>query len=235
MTNQISGDELEILAQIDRHMQEKKAVKLFNSFKGVPVTCEAYVSLISQGYVATNVDPHQAVCIALEKRTLLQSEYLTSLVNAQAVTVTVGTCEVVLNRFTYAPTTAGKRMTLRVQPRETIQMELQYGGDVVVAKMADLSPKGVGVYSFGTLTNTRMEYKTGETVKISMRLPPEGHVLQMDGKISNINRERGTFMFRVGIQIKPDRSIEPFIARYISSRQEEIIAELEQLHESMSS
>jgi hypothetical protein len=53
-----------------------ETVTLLNTYRGFPINYPAYVIAVDRGMVGLNVHPHQAVCMALEGKTHLQSPRL---------------------------------------------------------------------------------------------------------------------------------------------------------------
>jgi hypothetical protein len=124
-------------------------------------------------------------------------------------------------------------MNLRVQPKEPLQVRI-YSGDVsALAMLADISQTGVGIYSFWAYINDQLDFRREDVVRLEVNLPTSEQIVRLRGKITNITRERGSVMYRVGILTFPDPTKEPVLADYISQRQAEILDELELIYQTM--
>ncbi len=206
---------------------------MINVFRGVPITYDATITMISQGYVAINVHAFQAVCISLDKRTYIQSEYIPEPVKGHPVAVDIISRDVILNRFTYAEKTFGNRMSLRVQPKEPLHVIIHAKNSSVTATLADLSSKGMGIFAFETRVENRMDYKRGDPIEMVIKLPRLNNEIKLKGSITNITQERGTILTRLGIHTDPEQDSEHSLLDYITDRKAEIMEELEVIYETM--
>lgn len=223
----------EIIQQLMKAYNAYQPVLLLNMFRGIPISREARIAIISQGYVALDMDPLQAVCIAIEKRTYIQSDYLAVTVRAFPITVDVNKRSAVLHRFTVAERSFNERLSLRVQPKEPIKVTIYKKEKPILTSLADISSKGVGIYSFGTFIYENLEFTRGEPVDIALILPHNKLQITLHGKISNITRQQGTILTRIGVQTSPDSATEKALDGYIRSRQDEIMGELQRTYEIM--
>jgi hypothetical protein len=225
--------EEEIIQQLTKAHNTYQPVLLLNMFRGVPISREARITIISQGYIVLDVDPLQAVCIAIEKRTYIQSDFLAVTVRAFPVTIDVPKHSIVLHRFAIAERTFNERLSLRVQPKEPIKVTVYKKDKPIPTSIADISSKGVGIYSFSTFTQEKIEFTRNEPVEIAFILPHNKLQVQLKGKVSNITRQQGTIFTRIGVQTLPDSATEKALDSYIKNRQNEIMGELQRTYEIM--
>lgn len=225
--------ETDIMEKMWQILQQNGTITMINAFRGVPITCEARMIMTSQNHAAFNVTPHQVVCLSMEKSTYLLSEHFPETVKARVMTVDLPQTDVILTRFGYVGNVLGKRADVRVQPKEPLQVQVQAGEFETAATLADVSRSGLGMFSFAAYINPSFEYKRNAAVSITLRLPPDDAVISLPGKITNITRERGTVLSRIGIQTVPDEGAEAVIQGYITHRRGEILEELEQLYQVM--
>lgn len=211
----------------------QRAVKLLNSYRGLPVSYDAKVITISQGYVAFKVHEYQAVCMALEGKTYIQSELLTEILQARPVAVDVLKKEAILTEFVGVGQSVGKRMAARVQPKEPADVEIYDGERRIPGKLADISTKGVGVFTFATYIYGEMSFEKHSDVYIDVRLPGIGTILRFQGRINSVVHQKGTFLHRLGLKIYPNPKAEPVLQRYLNYRQEEVMRELRAIYDSM--
>lgn len=225
--------EEEIIQQLTKSHDTYQPVLLLNMFRGIPISREARISIISQGYIVLDCDPLQAVCITIEKRTYIQSDFLPVTVRAFPISVDVPKHSVVLHRFANAERTLNERLSLRVQPKEPIKVTVYKKGTPIPTSVADISSRGVGIYSFSTFTDENIDFSRNEPVEIAFILPNFKLQVQLKGKVCNINKQQGTIFTRIGVQTLPDSATEKALDNYIKTRQNEIMEELHRTHEMM--
>jgi len=233
MENGVPSKGMKILDLLRLTFQAGKPVTLYNIFHGIPITNEATIAMISKGYVVLNVHSYQAVCIAMEKCTYIKGELLPEIVRAHLVAVDINSKEVIVAKFTPAQHTFDKRMSLRVQPKEPLQVRIYSGEMSALALLADVSQTGVGLYSFWAYINDQLDFRREDFIRLELNLPTSEQTLRLRGRITNLSRERGAIMYRVGIQITPNENQEPVLADYIAQRQAEILDELELIYQTM--
>jgi len=227
----IKHDELmHLLGQLSNIGQP---VMLLNTYRGIPVSHPASVVSIHKGYVVLGVHPDQATCLSLENKTYLQSELLPEVYKAQAVAVDVVKNEAILTEFTSAGTSLGKRMTVRVQPQNPVEVTLYDGEHRVPGQLVDISSKGVGIFTVATYIYTDLCFEKGTKVYIDFRLPITDAFIRLGGKINTVAHQQGTFLHRLGLSILPNPDAEPALKQYVALRQQEILEELKQISASM--
>lgn len=206
---------------------------LFNTYRGVPVTHTATILSIGQGYVTFGVHEHQAVCLALEGKTHLRGDLLPEAYQAQTVAVDVMSRQAVLAGFTGAGHTLGKRMAIRVQPREPADVEIYAGDRRIAGKLADISTIGLGVFTFATYIYGDLSFEKNAGVFVDVRMPVTNDILRFQGRVASVAHPKGTELRRMGIRLLPDPEAEAVLTQYVQARQDEIRRELEAIYESM--
>ncbi len=227
----LSGED--IMRRLWNNFQAQEPVILLNMFRGVPVSHEATLAIISQKYAALNVDGLQATCIFLEKRAFLQSDFLPDVVQAHPVSVDVAHGEVILTRFSPTGINFARRMSLRVQPKESVRVQIRTRRATVMGSMADLSEKGMGIYTFGAYVNEQMAFSRNEVVSLELVLPLVERELDLRGRVINVSRERITLLNRCGIEIAVDPETESVIQEFIVQRKKQIYQELEAVYQNI--
>ncbi len=223
----------DVMKQFEAIAAQEKPIHLINSYRGIPVSYEASIVTINQGYVALKVHPYQATCMALEGKTHVQSDLLPEVYRAKAVAVDVLKSQAILTEFAGVGGTVGNRMTARVQPREPIDAEIYDGEHRIPGKLADISPTGVGVFTFATYIYGDLTFEKGGKVFVDFRLPTSEPVIRCQGKITSLVHQAGTFLHRLGLQITATPSSEPLLQQYVALRQEEILDEMKRVYKSM--
>ena len=225
-------DLLDIFKQI---AEQKGTVRLFNSFKGLTIANVAYIIDISPGYVAFSIHEFQAVCIALEGKTYIEHASLPEILKAHAVTNDVVKKETVLTDFRGMGHFLGKRLSNRVQPREPVEVEIYVGEQCISGKLADLSPQGVGIYTFAAYIYGELPLQKNTTLLLNMKLPDLNGGLKLNGKVTSIIKQHGTLLHRFGIKTQPDPKAESILSSYVAQHSEEVLRELQNIYEALCS
>ena len=214
-------------------IEQRKPVRLINTYRGIPITNEGRIITISQGYVAFGVHEYQAVCMTLEGKTYIQGETLPEVFQARAVAVDVLTKQAILTEFTGVGNSVGKRMAVRVQPKDPTDVEIYDGIRRIPGKLADISTTGVGVFTFATYIYGELTFEKSENVYIDVRMPTSDVILRFEGKITSVAHQKGTFLHRLGVKLLPNPATDPALLQYVSQRQDEVLRELKAIYETM--
>jgi hypothetical protein len=214
-------------------LEQRKPATLINTYRGIPITNEARIVTISQGYVAFSVHEYQAVCMTLEGKTLVKSNLLPEVYQARAVAVDVLTKQAILTEFTGSGTSVGKRMAVRVQPKIPVDVELYDGKHRIPGKLADISTTGVGIFTFATYIYGELSFEKSENVYIDVRMPTSDTILRFEGKITSVMHQKGTFLHRLGVKLLPNPATDATLQQYVTLRQDEVLHELQAIYETM--
>jgi hypothetical protein len=213
--------------------KEGRPLHLLNTYRGIPIVYDAKIIMINQGYLALNVHPYQATCMALENKTYIQSDFSQELYQAKSVALDVAKCQAILTEFSRAPLSLGKRMAIRVQPKEPIDAEIYDGEHRIPGKLADISATGVGVFTFATYIYGDLDIKKGQDVMVDFRLPTSERMIRCRGKVTSLVHQMGTFLHRMGFSINTNPIAEPLLREYVGQRQKELLDELRRVYDSM--
>lgn len=225
---------LDAILKIFSQMAAKsQPVVLLNTYRGIPVSNEAQVMSIHQGYVIFKVHPYQAACMNLEGRTFIQSRLLPEVYRAKTVVVDFAKNQAILTEFVGAGNSIGKRMITRVQPKEPVEAELYDGEHRVPARLSDISTAGIGVFTFATYIYGDLSFERGAQIYIDFKLPTTNRIIRLQGKITSLVHQQGTFLHRLGLEIVPNPSLEHLLKEYVEARQAELLEELRLYYESM--
>lgn len=83
-TEQLSDS---ILDNLWCHLREQRPVTLYNNYKGVPVTYDAEVAMVSTEYVGFIAHPLQIAAIKLERQTYIQSKEMPDPIRAKPISI----------------------------------------------------------------------------------------------------------------------------------------------------
>jgi hypothetical protein len=224
------SDILEILAVL---MSRQEPVKLLNTYHGLPILYEAQIKSIMQGYVTLGVHKHQLVCMFLENETSLISKSLPARVDARVVSLDVVKKQVVLAEFTEAGKSDERRQAVRVRPEGLIDVNMRIGQESYSGKLADVSVRGMGVYSFDTYLYGDQAIEKNTDIELELQLPVVDYPLKVSGKIMNTIPHRDPSLHRIGIRLRPDDNIKWKLQEYVAIRRDELHRELNLIYDSM--
>ncbi len=204
-------------------------VRLFNTYKGLPISFEAEFIKISRGMVTFKVHRYQALCIKKTGYSIIRHDLFPNPMQASALQVDFVEMNVILHDFQFINASAGNRQMIRVEPEKTFTVVLTNGA-VVNSETADISESGFGVY-IKTPYYTERNFGLEKLINLEFRFPQEKRLVgKMKGVIANVNANVSEERFRLGIRTFPDNEAQRLINSYISVRQADIVKELDTLH-----
>ena len=232
--NQLVKSDESIMRQLWAMYQTRTSLKLINSFRGLPISFDAQIRTVNNGYIIVQTHPHQAMCVSLEKRTYIQGDFLEGTARAQPIDVDVSAGEVILTRITQAGRDLGQRLSPRVEPGEPVRVDIRLRDTTLTANLADLSYQGIGLYTFGAYINDRADFRRGDEVSFAVNMHGAlNGPLRLFGCVTNISREQNSMLYRVGVQMTPVPEPQKLIQSYIHSRREEILCELDETYRTL--
>ena len=223
----------ELMTIFRKIASDGETVTLLNTYRGFPVNFPASIVAVDRGMVGLSVHPHQAVCMALEGKTHLQSPRLIQTYRANVVGVDVPKQRVALTEFVESGNKVGQRTTIRVHPNEPIDAEIYDGRRRIGGKIADISSIGIGVCTFAAYIYGDLSVEKEKEVYVDFRLPNTEAIVRFNGVVTNVVDQEGTFLHRLGIRIFPNPEVEPLLLNYIQQRMDETLGELQLIFESM--
>lgn len=209
------------------------SVRLINAYRGIPVIHPATIQSVSQGYVIAEVHPLQAACMNIEGITFMLVDIIPNALRARAVAVEMLHSQAILTEFARTSSSIGKRLTVRVQPSQPIEVQIYDGESRVSGKLADISASGAGVTEMNTHLVRSDGWEIGQQVYLDGRMPNREKVMRFRGKITSLVSTPETPLSRVGMTINADPATMEALQEYIATRQEETLEELERVYESL--
>ena len=184
------------------------------------------------------VHKYQSVCLRLHKYTYFESPLLPGVIKASVVTIDLITNIAVLGEFQYSDNAIGKRMLVRAQLAESIDVLFMNESRTqrTKAQLMDVSFTGMAVSATQLLFNTDI-FKQNSTVYTQFNLPGKAQgkfiPVNVTGTIVNINLDKSKQVYRIGLRIFPDGTAKPILVQYISRRQSEIMKDIRTLDNKM--
>jgi hypothetical protein len=149
-------------------------IYLLNVYKGVPLSYAAKIIEVSDYYIRVLTDNYQTVGMYIEKMTYIQSKWLPEILRAEVIELDSREKTARLANFSYVTSGIGKRMQVRIQPKERLEGDIQNTQDnrLVRAELADISQDGLAFY-LPKLMFSQREYFKGAQIKVTLYLPGE--------------------------------------------------------------
>ena len=195
-------------------------VSITNYYNGLPITYPATILGVERGNVDLDVNPQQAVAIASDRYTLIRSKLFPLPIAAHVQYVNVKRHAVSLNKLCFVDVLAEKRLAVRLNLDPPVRATLQYGGEVIVGLLVDISTQGVAV----TMDDfVQMESGTEMSVKFMLPDPVlmKQTLIRVQATLIDIAGNASPYRYR--FKIAPEKHQEQLISRYSFQRQVEII------------
>jgi hypothetical protein len=223
----------EITTQLLQLYHDSRPVKFTNIYQGIPISCTGNILKVEEDRVTFNISRYQGLCLKLEGRTIIHSDFLTRKFQAETVQVDLKNETAVLTNFEPADFSIESRLHIRVETNKPINALLSNTIEVNV-KVTEVSINGLALYirranyeskyfSKGKKANIEFDFISKSTGKKQQ--------VHMEGIIRSVNMTRDLLFYRLGIETMPSYKNEMILREYIDNRQEEILAEIKRLTE----
>jgi hypothetical protein len=211
-----------IISDLQYVMETSQELDILNFYQSFPITCKASVVSIDRDMVTLKTQPPGSVCLESQEQTVILSRGLPEAVKARVVSFDLVSGTLQLDDFSYVGAHFGERMIARVQPGETINVDIAIEGQDCTGQLADVSLSGIGVFTSSPIP------QRGQMAQLTLPLP-EG-VITLPGKILNIN-ELTDGQLRLSIGFTRNAQEIAVVMRYIKDRRVEILDEIEKMYE----
>jgi hypothetical protein len=165
----------EIFDMLYSALQSKSSVRLYNLYKGVPITNEAEIIGLDNVFVYLRVTQYQLASIYLERGTYIQTSESSYSLRSQLSKLDLARGEVYLTNIVKVHGGIGNRRQIRVEPQDPIWVSLQLKNSLssVTTRLADLSSTGLGVYMERFYFQPNI-YRVGAELKVTFDIPMAG-------------------------------------------------------------
>lgn len=214
-----------IISDLQYVMETSQELDILNFHKGFPITCKAQVESLDRETAVLRVQPPGSVCLEAQEYTIVLSRGLPEAVRARVTAFDLSSGSLQLSDFAYVGSHFGERMIARVQPEETITVEIDAGEHNLPGTLVDVSLSGVGVYT------EPAEFQRGQVLMLTLPLP-EGKVT-LPGKVLGIS-DAPNGQVRLSIGFTRNAQEITVVMRYIKDRRSEILSEIEHMYEEKS-
>jgi len=226
-------DQDRLMAIFEYLSSEKKMVKLYNTYRGLPMDMDTTILGVDQDTIIARLYGYQAVSMALEGQTHLMASSLPETLRATVIDVDIKKKKAILRDFTSVGGKIGMRKLVRVEPSETLEVQVYDGRQRIGGRVLDISGEGMCIYTFFAHLYG-LKFDRDREVIVDFKPPNMDHVVRSKGLITRLISRRGTQFHRLGVKIYPSREVQALLDDYIKYRQRELMDEMEKNYLSLS-
>ncbi len=221
------------LSHLKRIAHFRQIIMLLNYYDGVPVSYEASVQSFDLPTVTLNVHPHQAVCLALDGHTVIQSEPLALAVQARVVLVDVVARTANLAEFAPTTYTIRRRQAVRIELNQPVDVELFVENRSIGGRLENISLLGLSMSlpASQIYFDPWIIFQIGAAIRVRLQLPQAAFPFELTGMISHgVLRES---RYVLGVHLSAEADTQPVIQGYLLQRQAQTVQALTVLYEQM--
>ena len=200
----------------------KSDFMLLNYYDEVPVSYGSTIAAVDGDSVELKVHEHQALILKHDNSTLIKSRHFHHElgVHCYASYVNIAKKIAILHNFAYAQIRAERREAVRVKVRDRLPLKFSYDSVTIEGNLLDISGSGISIHSdLVPATNSDQ----GGVLSFTLAGTPVTVAGSFVRATAN-GSEGHVCVFR----IKPDRTTDNIIGRFIYQRQVEIIQQLKE-------
>jgi len=220
---------------------EDRQVKLINVYKGVPISNEAMIINVINDRITLKFHQGQALLLNLEGQTYILSKLFSKPIKAAVMTINTLEQIAILTNFSFSDPVFRKREHIRVEldydNAPTVIISASDSNVRLFGKLNDISLYGIGVIVIALQDIIKRSFSENAEVKLQFSLPVPGEDEFLDftlwGEIRHIDRSQENF--KLGIQTYPGKKMLPYLQKFITHRQAEILEEIENYNNSLNS
>jgi hypothetical protein len=221
------GDQAGILKTLHDKCTPKDGLKitLTNYYKGFPITYPAKILGVERGNIDIDVSPQQAVAIASDRYTLINSALFPHPIVAHVQYVNVKKHAVSVNKLCFVEVLAEKRGAVRLNLEPPIRATIQYEDQGIIGGLVDISTQGLAI-----LVDDYVKLDKGAEMTVKFMLPDPVLLKQTLLKVpaTLIDIAESASPYRYKFKISPEKHQEQLISRFSFQRQVEIIRSLKE-------
>jgi hypothetical protein len=223
----------EVLDALKRALEPQPLITLLNHYKGVAIASEAFLQGYNLKTATLRIHPHQAVCLALEHQTCIQSRALSLAVQARVAAVEVGRGLARLTDFRQVAYTTERRFSVQPDPAHPFEVELLGQDWTAHSRLETISLAGMNIHLPATEIFFEPEpvFREGARLRARLQLPGAEQPIEAPGSVV-----RGVPQgddYTVSIQLAADTQAQKAIREYILRRRAVVAQELQSLYEQM--
>jgi hypothetical protein len=209
---------------LTRLAEKNVPLQLSLPYKGMALTEDLHILDIQEGKIILQA-PNQRVDFLIGDFIFLHSQEIAQTMAARLAEINFRAGVMKLSEVVYLGTPWKERSDPRVEPKEPIMVNVRSGSIAYRACIENLSMNGAGLLAYKVIEKG-VPLEPQQRVLIDFELPPDHGRLVIRGVIANLHL-LGDTLVRIGVHILPSILKKGLLQRYIYSRKDEILEELD--------
>jgi hypothetical protein len=193
-------------------------------YKGMAMAQDLHILDIQEGKITLQA-PNQSVNFLAGDFIFLHSQEVGQTMAARLNEINFRAGVIKLSEVVYLGTPWKERSDTRVEPKDPIMVDVRSGSIAYRACIENLSLNGAGLLAYKVIEKG-VPLEPQQRVLIDFELPPDHRRLVIRGVIANLHL-LGDTLVRIGVHILPSLLKKGVLQRYIVSRRNEILEELD--------
>ncbi len=223
----------EVLDALKRFVGPQPLIMLLNDYQGVAIASEANLQGFDLTTATVRTHIHQAVCLALENQTRVQSRTLSLAVQARVAAVDVGTGIARLTDFKPVAYTTERRLSVQPAPARSIEIELSAQNWTTHGRLEAISLASLNIYlpASEIFFEPELVFREGSGLHARFHLPGADRPISLDGSVISSAPQQDDY--RVSIKLASEGEAQKAIREYILQRRAMVAQELQTRYEEM--
>lgn len=223
----------EVLDALKRFVGPQPLITLLNFYQGVAIASEANLHGFDSTTATLRIHKQQAVCLALENQTRVQSRMLSLAVQARVAAVDVRTGLARLTDFKPVAYITERRLTVQPDPARSIEIELSAQNWTTHGHLETVSLTSLSVYlpASEIFFEPELVFREGSGLHARFQLPGTDRPVELDGNVIRGAPQQDDYT--VTIKLPMAGESQKVIREYILHRRAMVAHELEARYEAM--
>jgi hypothetical protein len=212
---------------LSRLAEKNVPLQLSMPYKGMALAQELHILDIQDGMITMQA-PNQQINYLIGDFIFLHSQEIAQTIAARLAEINFLAGVMKLSEVIYLGTPWKERSDTRVEPKEPIMVDVRSGAIAYRACIENLSLNGAGLLAYKVIEKG-VPLEPQQRVLIDFELPPDHGRMVVRGVIANLHL-LGDTLVRIGVHILPSMLKKESLQRYIYSRKNEIMEELDRTY-----
>ncbi len=231
MGSAVQWDTEAILDNLRCHLREQRPIRLYNTYKGIPIVYEAEVAMVNPEYVGVVTHPFQTVCIKQERRTYIRTRAIPELIRAYPVSIDYTNKVVMLEQLKVPHSITTDLYHSWISPTTKVKVEMDSDlGDAHQGELMMLASFTENSLRVVVEVPNEVNYERQDEIQLTFKLPEGGDLVQVSGVIQSLTRLRNQEAHRMEVAGKAPLQDEVAILAYIARQEDRIMSELEKAY-----
>lgn len=223
----------DVLDALKRLVGPQPLMTLLNDYQGVAITSEARLQGFDLNTATFRVHKHQAVCLALEKQTRLQSRTLSLAVQARVATLDIKNSLARLTDFKPVAYTTERRLTVQPDPPHSIEIELSIQNWTTHGHLETVSLTSLNIFlpASEIFFEPELVFREDAALHARLQLPGADRPITFAANVLHGAPQQDDYT--VSLRLTAEGDAQKAIREYILRRRVVVAQELEKRYEQM--